>query len=291
MLTPELIREARRLRLRSRRRVDNLLSGEYHTAFKGQGIEFAEVREYQPGDEVRAIDWNVTARTGRPFIKRFSEERQLTVVLAVDQSASGRFGTVGKLKSRLAIEIAAVLTLAAGRNSDRVGLALFSGGVDRFIPPSRGPAHASRIVADLAASTPTADTTDIASTLTYLSKVLTRRAVVFILSDFLSPPFDTPLRVLCARHQVVAVTLTDPRDMDLPDIGLADFIDPETGRSAVIDTSSRRARAAYHGAAVARQEALSRTLARCGADRIDARTDRPFVPQLLRYFQSKEKRR
>lgn len=294
LLTDELMREVRRLKVRTRRRVDNLLSGEYHSAFRGRGIEFSEVREYEPGDDVRSIDWNVTARSGggeKAFVKRFVEERQLTVMLVVDQSGSAVFGTVRTSKSRLGCELAAVLALAATRNNDRVGLTLFSEGVDFYLPPGRGRGQSVRVMTGLLTHEPRGRGTDMAGTLEFLGSVLRRRAIVFVISDFLTGGYESPLRLLAARHQVIGVTLGDRGEQACPDVGLVALIDAESGRTATVDMGGNRARALLASQHGEREKALNRSFAAAGADRISVSTDRPFVPDLLKYFRIREHRR
>lgn len=294
LLTDELMREVRRLKVRTRRRVDNLLSGEYHSAFRGRGIEFSEVREYEPGDDVRTIDWNVTARSGggeRAYVKRFVEERQLTVMLVVDQSASGRFGTVRTTKSRLSCEVAAVIALAATRNNDLVGLTVFSDNVDVYVPPGRGRGQSVRVMTELLAHEPRGTGTDLAGVLRFLGSVLRRRTVVFVISDFLAQDYQSPLRLLAARHQVVGVTVSDPGERSLAGVGLVEMIDAETGRRGVVDIGGRGTAARLAAASAKREAELSRTLATAGVDRILVSTGQPFVPELLRYFRARERRR
>lgn len=294
LLTDELMREVRRLKVRTRRRVDNLLSGEYHSAFRGRGIEFSEVREYEPGDDVRTIDWNVTARSGggeRAYVKRFVEERQLTVMLVVDQSASGRFGTVRTTKSRLGCEVAAVLALAATRNNDLVGLTIFSDNVDVYVPPGRGRGQSVRVMTELLAHEPRGTGTDLAGVLRFLGSVLRRRTVVFVISDFLAQEYQSPLRLLAARHQVVGVTASDPGERSLAGVGLVEMIDAETGRRGVVDLGGRGTAARLAAESARREAELSRTLATAGVDRIAVSTGSPFVPELLRYFRAREHRR
>ena len=293
------MREVRRLQVRTRRRVEGLFAGEYHTAFKGRGIEFADVREYEPGDDVRTIDWNVTARAGKPYIKRFIEERELTVVLAVDLSASGQYSSsesvAAKLKNRIAIETAAVLSLSASTNHDRVGLCLFTDSVELFIEPGKGRVHSLRLLRELLNFTPRSMTTDIGAAALRLGHVLSRRGTVFIISDFSAPggaaAFESPLRLLARRHEVVAIQVTDPRDQILPDAGLIELADPETGATNLVDTSSKRVRDAYAAAAMQNEAQLATVLARAEVDRVVLSTHRPFVPDLIRYFHLRERRR
>ncbi len=290
-VSPEALRQVRRLQIATKRKVDDLFAGEYHSAFRGLGMEFAEVREYQPGDDVRAIDWNVTARAGRPFIKRFHEERELTVLLAVDLSASGRFGSVERLKSRLAAELCAVLALAATRNNDKVGLLIFTDRVELFVPPRKGQRHMLRVIRELLAFDPQGRGTNIGVALEHLSSVLRRRAIVFLVSDFLDEGYDTALRVLARRHEVVAIALDDPRERELPPAGLIELEDPETGERLVVDTSARSFRRRF--AALAHQErgALQQSLRRLGADVVRVGTSDDYAHTLAEFFKRRERRR
>jgi uncharacterized protein (DUF58 family) len=304
MLTEELIQEVRRLQIRTRRRVDDLFSGEYHSAFKGLGVEFAEVREYQPGDDVRTIDWNVTARTGKPFVKRFQEERQLTIIIAVDRSASEAFGSCDKLKGQISTELSAVLTFVASRNNDRVGQMIFSDHVEQYVPPRKGRAHVLRLIRDLLDFEPRGTGTDLHGALMHLSGVLHRRSIVFLVSDFeapvesldsvgvdATPGFMQPLRRLASKHEVIAIRLTDPRERELPRVGLLEVRDPETGQVVVLDTASRRTRRAYAESAVEHRKLVDAAMRSTGVDCLDVSTDAPFVPVLARYFQMRELRR
>src|SRR5438132_2308995 len=227
----DILRQVKLLELRTRGLVNSLFSGEYRSVFKGQGMEFAEVREYQPGDEVRSIDWNVTARMRRPYVKRYIEERELTVMLAVDLSGSERFGTRRRFKSELASELAAVLAMSAIRNNDRVGTLLFTDRVEHVVPPRKGRRHALRLIRDLLGFEPVGKGTDLAGAIDYLARMLTQHSIIFIVSDFVSVRVDQPLKILAQRHDVVAVTVEDPSEAHLPDVGVARFVDPETGRT------------------------------------------------------------
>ncbi len=303
MLTEELMREVRRLEIRARRRVDDLFGGQYHSAFKGQGIEFAEVREYQPGDEVRTIDWNVTARTGHPHIKRFTEERQLTVILTVDCSQSTAFGSVKRSKHQLACEVGAVLTLAAGRNNDRVGLQVFGSehltDTESFhLRPSKGKKHARRIIRELIDATPGQSQFNLCDALRELGRTHRRRAILFVMSDFLSglnnkdePDWAKPMRMLAQKHEVVAIQLTDPLEFELPKAGVIRMHDPMTGKRFTIDTSSRRVRNRYHAQAMLEQATIAKTLDRARVDRIELSTARNYVDDLVKYFHQREMRR
>jgi uncharacterized protein (DUF58 family) len=270
--------------------VDSLFSGEYHSVFKGQGMEFAEVREYQPGDEVRSIDWNVTARMRHPYVKRYVEERELTVMLAVDMSGSSRFGTVSRYKSELATELSAVLAMSANRNNDRVGTLLFTDQVEHVVPPGKGRKHMLRLIRDLMAFEPAGTATNIGVATEYLGKMLKHRSIVFVLSDFQGGDMERPIKLLAQRHDVVAVTIEDPKERTLPDIGLARFVDPETGDTVDIDTGDRRVREAFERSVAEESEKVRRLFRRLGIDEIPVRTDSGYVEPLLRFFRLREQR-
>src|SRR5437660_9009596 len=251
MLPREVIRQIRRLQLKARRAVEDLLGGEYHSVFKGTGISFEEVREYQPGDDVRAIDWNVTARMGHPFIKRFVEERELTVVLAVDCSGSNQFGTRYQQKREVAAELAAVLAFSAISNNDRVGLVQFTDRVEHFVPPRKGTRHVLRLIRDVLFFQPERRGTSLCEGLDFLNRVMRRRVIVFLMSDFLDEGFERVYKRAGRRHDLVAVRITDPREEVLPSVGLVQLEDAETGQHLLLDTRSRAVRERY--AAMARQ--------------------------------------
>lgn len=296
MLTEELMREVRRLEIRANRRVDDLFSGEYHAAFKGQGVEFAEVREYEPGDDIRSIDWNVTARAGRPFVKRFIEERQLTVVLCIDASASTQFGTTGRSKARLAAEVASVLAMVASRNNDRVGLIRYTEDVDLFLPPRKGRTHLLRVIRECLETKPQGTDAGLFRMLEVVRTAVRRHAIVFILSDFLIPKAEhaalsQALRMVSHRHEVVAVRTSDPCEWRIPNIGLVELVDPETGQRTVVDTSSRRVRDRFERTATIERNEVARALQRACTDLVDVSTDRPIGTDLLRYFHMREQRR
>lgn len=297
-LAPELYEQVRRLEIRARRLAAEDLGGRFESAYRGRGMEFVELALYQPGDNVRQIDWNVTARTGRTFIKRYVEERQLTVVYAIDTSASAAFGSVARTKARLLAEIGAAIGAAAQSRRDRFGLLRFSDAIEAFVPPGRGPRHAARIMRDLVNLQPAGQGLAIAETTERLRRLLRRHAVVFIAGDWLLPPDDalrqrleTALKMLNRRHEVIAVRATDPRELDLPPVGLVELRDPETGRRRLVDTSSRAVRDHHRSAAAAERERTESLLRRSGIDLIDVATDRPFITDLLRYFRTRERRR
>lgn len=287
---PEVLRQVKLLELRTRGLVNSLFTGEYRSVFKGQGMEFAEVREYQPGDEVRSIDWNVTARMGRPYVKRYVEERELTVMLVVDLSGSERFGTVRRFKSEVATELAAVLAMSAVRNNDRVGLLLFTDRIEHIVRPRKGRRHALRIIRDLLAFEPEGRGTDMAAALEYLVRMLSHHAIVFVVSDFIAPDIERPLKLLAQRHDVVAVTVEDPSERELPDVGLARLVDPETGETVSIDTSATEVRVAYHGAVAAERGARRTLLRRLAIDEVPVATPQDVIGPLLRFFRARETR-
>jgi len=287
---PEILRQVKLIELQTRGLVNSLFTGEYRSVFKGQGMEFSEVREYQPGDEVRTIDWNVTARMRKPFVKRYIEERELTVMLMVDLSGSERFGTVRRFKSELASELAAVLAMSAIRNNDRVGILLFTDRIEHVVPPRKGRRHVLRIIRDLLAFEPVGKGTDLAGAIDYLARMLSRKTIVFIVSDFVAPGVDQPLKILARRHDVVAVTVEDPSETRLPDVGVARFIDPESGRTVEIDTDNAGVRSAYERRVTDEKEERKHLLRRLAIDEVPVRTDAGVVEPLLRFFRSRETR-
>ena len=287
---PEILRQVKLIELKTRGLVNSVFTGEYRSVFKGQGMEFSEVREYQPGDEVRSIDWNVTARMRRPFVKRYIEERELTVMLVVDLSGSERFGTVRRFKSELASELAAVLAMSAVRNNDRVGVLLFTDRIEHVIPPRKGRRHVLRIIRDLLAFEPVGRGTDMVSAIDYVAKMLNEHAIVFVVSDFLGDDISHPLKLLAQRHDVVAVTVEDPSERDLPDIGVARLIDPETGETFEVDTSSPAVRNSYSTRVLAEREERKHLLRRLAIDEVAVRTEGGVVEPLLRFFRARETR-
>ena len=289
MLTRELISQVHRLEIKTRRLVNEIFSGQYESVFRGLGMEFAEVREYVPGDEIRWIDWNVTARMGHPFVKKFVAEREMTVMLMVDGSASMRFGTAAKWKSELAAEVAAVLGFSAIRNNDKVGLCLFSDHVEKFIRPQKGRTHTLRLVRDVLEFSPQRVATRTDEALRYLNRVVKHKAVVFLLTDFYQVD-EKLLAVTAKRHDLIALQVQDPREESLPDAGLLELRDAETGETLCLDTSDRGVRRQFEERALARQKNLDGLLRRHGIDHIVLKTDRSFVIPLMRFFQSRVKR-
>ena len=239
MIPKELAKKIRYIQIYTSKAVNDVLAGEYHSVFKGRGMEFDEVREYTPGDEIRTIDWNVTARMGHPFVKRYVEERELTVLFLVDLSASGTFGSVEKLKNEVAAELCALLAFSAIKNNDKVGLIVFTDTIELFIPPEKGVSHVLRLIREVLSFQPKRKRTDIALALDFLGRVTHKRAVVFLVSDFLAERFEKPLGMVAKRHDLVAIPLADPRELGLPNVGLVELEDAETGESVVVDTEQR----------------------------------------------------
>ncbi len=290
MLSKELIRKIRQIQIRTSHQVNEVMAGEYKSAFKGRGMEFDEVREYQPGDDVRTIDWNVTARMGHPFVKRFVEERELTVMLLVDASSSGTFGSINRSKNEVAAELAALLAYSAIRSNDRVGLIIFTDQIEKFVPPKKGRSHVLRVIREILYFTkPEHGTTNIAAALEYLRRVCTRRSVVFVISDFLSQDYTQTLRLAARKHDVIPVTITDPRERELPDIGFLDLMDAETGERILIDTHDANVRKAFAYLGVAGQTARTTDFRRMRIRPIDVDTDQSYVDALVRYFKQRER--
>lgn len=291
MLPAEVLRQVRRLQLRARRAVRTLLGGEYRSAFKGAGLSFEEVREYQPGDDVRAIDWNVTARIGHPFVKRYAEERELTVVLMADLSASLRFGTGAGTKRAAAAELAAVLALAAVTHNDRVGLIGFTDRVERYVRPDQGSRHALRVLRDVLFFEPRHRGTDLGAALDYLNKVHRKRAIVFLFSDFLAGGSDDSFRRAARRHDLIAVRTSDPLERSWPDAGLVQLEDAETGRQVLVDAGDRRFRERFAARVAARRGAFTKLARSAGVDLIDVSTDGRHFDALHRFFRQRDRRR
>jgi uncharacterized protein (DUF58 family) len=296
----DILRQVRLIELRTRGLVNAIFGGEYQSVFRGQGMEFSEVREYEPGDDVRNIDWNVTARTGQPYIKKHVEERELTVLLLVDLSGSEQFGTRGRFKGELAAELAAVLALSAIGNNDRVGLVIFSDHVEHVVPPRKGRRHALRLIRDLLAFRPRGRGTDIAAALDYAARVLPHRGIVFLMSDFVPrqdataadrAQWEKTLRLVSRRHDVIAIAISDPAELDLPDVGLVAVEDPESGAITFVNTGGTGMREVF-GATLARERIETRRLfRRLGVDEIEVRTDQPYVRPLLAFFRRRERQR
>jgi uncharacterized protein (DUF58 family) len=294
MIPKELAKKIRYIQIYTSKAVNDVLAGEYHSAFKGQGMEFDEVRAYQPGDDIKTIDWNVTARTGHPYVKRYVEEREITVFFLVDLSRSGSFGSREKLKNEIAAEFCALLSFSAIKNNDKVGLIVFTDTIELFIPPAKGTSHVLRLIRELLFFKPKKALkkagTDIALALDYLGRVLHKRGVVFLVSDFLDQDYEKPLRVLARRHDLIAVTVSDPRELALPDVGLLEIQDAESGETVIIDTGSKTVRSKYKNLAEEKNRELSNLFKSTGVDLIQLFTDRDYVLDLVKFFRQRMKK-
>jgi uncharacterized protein (DUF58 family) len=288
--TKELMKQVGKIRVITSRLVDEHLSGAYHSVFKGQGIEFDEVREYMAGDDVRSIDWNVTARMGHPYIKRFSEERELTIVFLVDISGSQCFGSQNRTKAEVAAEITCLLALSAIKNQDKVGLVLFSDRIEKSVPPRKGRTAAMRLVREVLAAEETHHGTDIAAALRFLNNVQKRKAIIFVVSDFMDSGYEKELRVTAKKHDLVCCPIVDPRELALTNVGLLEVQDPETGELMLLDTASKSIRDAFQKRGTERHNALLDTFKKLKIDTMDLYTDRPFVDEVRRVFQKRQRR-
>jgi uncharacterized protein (DUF58 family) len=290
MIPQEILKKIRRIEIRTKRLVNDVFSGEYHSVFKGRGMEFSEVREYLPGDDVRTIDWNVTARTGRPHVKKFDEERELTIMFLVDASGSGEFGTVSRLKSELSAELCALLAFSATRNNDRVGLIIFTDRIEKVVPPRKGRTHVLRVVREILFFRPEGRGTDISVALDYLTNVVRRHAVVFLVSDFLASGYENRLAVANRRYDLIAIEVSDPRELHLPRTGLVEFEDPETGERVAIDTRARGFAERFESEIERARGERLRLFRRLGIDSISVSTDRPYVEPLEAFFRARARR-
>jgi len=290
MIPKELLKKIRRIEIRTSHVVNAALAGEYHSAFKGRGMEFEEVRNYQIGDDVRTIDWNVSARYGEPFVKVFREERELTVMLLVDLSRSHQFGTATQLKRELAAEVCATLAFSAIRNNDKIGLISFTNQVEQYIPAKKGTRHVLRVIRDLLYFNPIGSGTDLSVAFEHLNRVTRRRCVVFLVSDFQASGYEKPMRVARRRHDLIPITIADRREVDLPDVGLIELVDAETGETVVVDTSNKRLRQRYTTDAVLQADQRERRFKRCKIDAIDVMTGESFVEPLTRFFRARKAR-
>ncbi|MDB5097938.1 MAG: hypothetical protein JWM80_2359 [Cyanobacteria bacterium RYN_339] len=287
----ELHRRIRRLEIKTLRLVHTIFGGEYQSVFKGRGIEFDEVREYQEGDDPRLIDWNVTARMDRLFVKKFVEERELSIVLVVDVSASHAFGSQAMLKRELAAELACALAMSALQNHDQVGLVLFSDRIERFVKPKKGRGHVNRLVREILDADPAGKGTDYRAVVDFVMQLIKHRSVVFFISDFLTPGFEKPLRLATTRHDVIPVVLADPRERSLPDVGLVRLDDPETGESVVVDTGSAKVRKEYARQAAELRAKRIGAFRALGLDFLELATDQSYVKPLIKFFQARQTRR
>lgn len=290
MLNRELLKKVKKIELSTRHLVNEVFGGEYHSVFKGRGMEFAEVREYMPGDEIRTIDWNVSARTGTPFVKLFEEERELTVMLMIDASASGAFGTRGQMKRTLAAELSAVLAFSAVKNNDKVGLLIFTDEVEKFVPPRKGRSHVLRVIREVLDYEPQHAGTNIGQALEYMNRVLRKRSVVFMISDFMDENYEKPIRQASRRHDMLSFHLHDPWEIKLPNVGLIQVHDSETGKTALVNTANSKFRTAYEEKSKIRFEELQVFFKTNGLDYLSIPTDKPYVDVLINFFKRRAMR-
>jgi uncharacterized protein (DUF58 family) len=286
----EILKKVKRIEIQTRGLVNDVFSGEYHSVFKGRGMEFAEVREYQRGDDIRTIDWNVTARMGHPFVKIFEEERELTVMLLVDVSSSGEFGTVEQMKGEIAAEICALLAFSAIKNNDKVGLIIFSDHVEKYVAPKKGKSHVLRVIRELLYHKPEGRQTNIQSALEYLSRLTRRRAVVFLVSDFMNSGYEKALQIANKRHDLVAITITDPREESLPNVGFLELEDAETGETLLIDTTDPQVRKQVTDKAYRQKSERERLFRSMNVDAIEINTGESYVEPLIRFFRMRARR-
>lgn len=290
MVPKEILKKVRRIEITTRSVVNDVFAGEYHSVFKGRGMDFSEVREYSIGDDVRTIDWNVTARMNHPFVKVFEEERELTVMLMVDVSSSGEFGTVDQMKGEIAIEICALLAFSAIKNNDKVGLIIFTDKVEKFVPPKKGKMHVLRVIRELFYHEPQSSQTDIREALEYLNRIATRRSVVFLVSDFMSEGYEKALQIVNKKHDIVAITIRDPREIDLPNVGFIELEDAETGEIFLLDTSDPLIRENFSSQSGRRHHELEKLFKSMSVDHIAISTDQPYIDPLIRFFRMRAKR-
>lgn len=287
MISKEILKKVRRIEIYTKNLVNNVFSGEYQSVFKGRGMEFSEVRAYTPGDDIRTIDWNVTARTGQPHVKLYHEERELTIMLLVDVDSSGRFGTVRRLKQEVATEISALLAFSAIKNNDRVGLVMFTDRVEKYIPPKKGSKHVLRVIRELLSFEPEGRTTDLNCGIEFVSKVIKRKCVVFLISDFLSSGYDKSIRVMNRKHDAIAIPLTDPRELTMPDIGLVSLEDAETGERILVDTSDSRVRRLFESQAAERVRQRDTLFRSIDLDTIPVATGGSYIDPLVKFFRAR----
>lgn len=287
MDTKEILKKVRKIEIKTRRLSDHIFSGEYHTSFKGRGMTFSEVRQYQYGDDVRAIDWNVTARYNEPFVKVFEEERELTMMLMVDCSGSEIFGTKNQFKNEVITEIAATLAFSSTQNNDKVGLILFSDQIELFIPPKKGKSHVLRIIRELIEFKPKSRKTDLAQALKFLSSVMKKKAIVFLISDFMVNDYEKTLKIAAKKHDLTGIRVYDEREKSIPNIGVVNMIDAETGETVLVDTSSKSVRLAYEKEYADNVKYFSEMFSKSGAGVLSSRVDESYVTKLLGYFKAR----
>jgi len=290
MIPKEILKKVKRIEISTRGLVNEVFSGEYHSVFKGRGMEFAEVREYQIGDDIRNIDWNVSARSGSPYVKVFDEERELTVMLMVDVSASGSFGTASQLKGEVAAELCAVLAFSAIKNNDKVGLMIFSDKIEKFIPPRKGKQHVLRVIREILYFKPEDAKTDLNIALEYLNRVVKRKSIVFIISDFLTENYEKALQVANKKHDIISIDIIDPREVELPNVGFLELEDAETGETVLIDTGSTEIRETFFSESQEERDRREKFFKSIGVDNINILTDRSYVEPITKFFKMRAKR-
>jgi len=290
MIPKEILKKVKRIEISTRGLVNEVFSGEYHSVFKGRGMEFSEVREYQIGDDIRSIDWNVSARQGHPFVKVFEEERELTVMLMVDVSASGNFGTTSQMKGEIAAELCAVLAFSAIKNNDKVGLLIFSDKIEKFIPPRKGKQHVLRVIREILYYKPEDAKTDLNIALEYLNRVVKRRSIAFIISDFLTENYEKALQIANKKHDIIAIDIIDPREVELPNVGFLELEDAETGETVLIDTSNTEIRETFFEESQEERETREKFFKSIGVDNINVYTDRSYVEPIVKFFKMRSKR-
>ena len=290
MFSREIIKKIEKIHIHTNSLVNDIFAGEYESAFKGRGMEFEEVREYTPGDEIRSIDWNVTARMGKPYVKEFKEERELTVMLLIDVSSSSLFGTVKEFKNEVAAELGAILAFAAIKSNDKVGLIIFTDTVEKFIPPKKGRSHVWRVIKEVIGYHPQKTNTDIKTALDFLNRVLNRRAVCFLISDFISEGYEKILRITNKKHDIIAITITDPRERVLPKIGFVELEDAETGETILIDTSDKNIREGFKSLNEENTKKRNELFRSMGVDYINIHTDKSLIDPIMKFFLLRERR-
>jgi len=290
MIPKEILKKVEQIEIQTRGLVNDVFSGEYHSVFKGRGMEFSEVREYQYGDDIRTIDWNVSARIGHPYVKIFEEERELTVMLLIDVSSSGEFGTVERMKGEIAVEICALLAFSAIKNNDKVGLIIFTDKIEKYVPPKKGKQHVLRVLRELLYFEPEAKNTNISVALEYLSNVVRKRSIVFLISDFISEDFSRALKIVNKKHDVVAINITDPREKELPDVGFIELEDAENGEIITLDSTDSELRNLYYIYNQKQKEDRDRLFKSMNVDFIDISTDKSYIEPLIKFFRMRAKR-
>jgi uncharacterized protein (DUF58 family) len=290
MLPKEIIKKIRHIEIYTAHLVNDIMAGEYHSVFKGRGMDFAEVREYQTGDDIRTIDWNVTARTGQPHVKQYVEERELTLMLLVDVSSSGEFGTVLQMKGEIAVELCALLAFSAIKNNDRVGLIIFTDKIEKFVPPKKGKKHVLRVIRELLYFRPEAKRTNIAKALEYFHKVIKRKCVAFLISDFMAEDYRKAMEITAQKHDLIAITITDPRELELPDVGMLSLEDAETGEEILVDTSDPEVRKRFSEINDRNRLERRKFFRSMKLDSIDIMTDRSYVEELIKFFRMRARR-